>query len=82
MPVTLAQARAAKERAKDELSALPGVTGVGISKVGDDYVLKVNLREPLPAGTVAPTQVDTVAVHCEVIGRVTRRTERQRRPER
>ncbi len=81
MPVTLAQARVARKRAKDELSALPGVTAVGISKVGDDYVLKVNLREPLPAGIVAPTQIAGVAVLCEVIGRVTRRPARYSRPE-
>jgi hypothetical protein len=73
MVVTLAQARAAKASAKDGLASLPGVTGVGISKIGDDYVLKVNLREPLPSGIVAPTQIADVAVHCEVIGPVTKR---------
>jgi hypothetical protein len=73
MAVTLAQAREAKDAAKNELASLPGVTGVGISKIGDDYVLKVNLREPLPAGVVAPAQIAGVAVHCEVIGRVTKR---------
>jgi hypothetical protein len=73
MAVTLAQARAAKKSGKGELAALPGVTGVGISKVGADYVLKVNLREPLPVGIVAPTRIAAVAVHCEVIGTVTKR---------
>ena len=54
MPITLEQARAAKESAKVLLAALPGVVGVGITKVGEDYALKVNLREPLPAGVSAP----------------------------
>ena len=43
MPVTLEQARAAKESAKGLLAALPGVVGVGITKIGEDYALKVNL---------------------------------------
>ncbi len=73
MAVTLSQARAAKDRGKDALLALPGVTGIGISKVGDDYVIKVNLREPLPAGVVAPARIADVAVHCEVMGRVVKR---------
>ncbi len=73
MAVTLAQARAAKDAAKDELAALPGVTGIGIAKIGDDFVIKVNLREPLPAGVVAPARIAEVAVHFEVIGRVAKR---------
>ena len=73
MPVTLAQARAAKESAKEELAALPGVSGIGISKIGDDYVLKVNLREPLPAGISAPQQIGDVVVQLEVVGRTVKR---------
>ena len=73
MPVTLAQARAAKESAKEELAALPGVSGVGISKIGDDYVLKVNLREPLPPGISAPQRIGDVVVQLEVVGRTVKR---------
>ncbi len=73
MAVTLAQARAAKESAKEELAALPGVSGVGISKIGDDYVLKVNLREPLPSGISAPKQIGDVVVQLEVVGRTVKR---------
>jgi hypothetical protein len=40
MPITLEQARAAKESAKPVLAALPGVVGVGITKVGEDYALR------------------------------------------
>ena len=73
MPVTLEQARAAKDSAKALLFALPGVVGVGITKVGKDYALKVNLREPLPAGVSAPDRVDDVPVKIEVVGRITKR---------
>jgi hypothetical protein len=73
MPVSLEQARAAKDSAKALLATLPGVVGVGITKVGEDYALKVNLREPLPAGVSAPERVDDVPVKVEVVGRITKR---------
>jgi len=73
MPISLEQARAAKESAKVLLAALPGVVGVGITKVGEDYALKVNLREPLPAGVSAPERIGDVPVKLEVVGRISRR---------
>ncbi|HKC08180.1 MAG TPA: hypothetical protein VKJ67_15015 [Methylomirabilota bacterium] len=73
MPISLEQARAAKESAKVLLTALPGVVGVGITKVGEDYALKVNLRAPLPAGMSAPERIGDVPVKLEVVGRITRR---------
>ena len=73
MPISLEQARAAKESAKALLAALPGVVGVGITKVGEDYALKVNLREPLPAGVSAPERIGDVRVRVEVVGRITKR---------
>lgn len=73
MPISLEQARAAKESAKVLLAALPGVVGVGITKVGEDYALKVNLREPLPAGVSAPERIGDVLVRVEVVGRITKR---------
>lgn len=73
MPISLEQARAAKESAKVLLAALPGVVGVGITKVGEDYALKVNLRAPLPAGMSAPERIGDVPVKVEVVGRISRR---------
>jgi hypothetical protein len=73
MPISLEQARAAKESAKVLLAALPGVVGVGITKVGEDYALKVNLRAPLPAGMSAPERIGDVPVKIEVVGRIARR---------
>jgi hypothetical protein len=73
MPVSIEQARAAKESAKALLAALPGVVGVGITKVGEDYALKLNLREPLPAGVSAPDRIDDVPVRVEVVGKITKR---------
>ena len=73
MPISLEQARAAKESAKALLAALPGVVGVGITKIGEDYALKVNLREPLPPGVSAPEWIGDVPVRVEMVGRITKR---------
>jgi hypothetical protein len=73
MAITLEQARAAKESAKALLATLPGVVGVGITKIGEDYALKVNLGAPLPAGVSAPERISDVPVCVEVVGRITKR---------
>jgi hypothetical protein len=73
MPISLEQARAAKQSAKALLAALPGAAGVGIAKVGEDFVLKVNLREPLPPGVSAPERIGDVLVRVEVVGKITKR---------
>jgi hypothetical protein len=73
MSITLEQARSAKESAKAVLAALPGVVGVGITKIGEDYALKVNLRAPLPAGVSAPKRIGDVPVCVEVVGSITKR---------
>jgi hypothetical protein len=73
MPISLEQARAAKESAKALLADLPGVVGIGITKVGEDYALKVNLRAPLPAGVTAPERIGDVPVRVEVVGPITKR---------
>ena len=73
MTISLEQARAAKASAGAVLADLPGVVGVGITKVGEDYALKVNLRAPLPAGVTVPDRIDDVPVRVEVVGRITRR---------
>ena len=73
MPVTLEQARAAKESAKALLTALPGVVGVGITKIGVDYAVKVNLSASLPAGVSAPERIGDVPLCVEVVGRITKR---------
>lgn len=74
MPVTIEQARAAKVSAKSLLAAVPGVVGVGITKVGTDYALKVNLNAPLPPGTVVPDRIGKVAVKVEIVGDITKRS--------
>jgi hypothetical protein len=73
MAVTLEQARSAKESARTLLAALPGVVGIGITKIGDDYALKVNLDAELPKGVSAPDRIGDVRICVEVVGRITKR---------
>jgi hypothetical protein len=71
--ITLEQARAAKAEAQDIFSRLGEVVGVGITKIGDNYALKVNLRRPLPGKSAAPKEVRGVPVKLELIGDIRRR---------
>lgn len=70
--ITLEQARAARPAALRTFEHLSTVNAVGIARMGGDYVLKVNLREPIPRGVNVPTQVDGVPVRVEVTGAVRR----------
>lgn len=70
MRITIDQARAAKDVAKTELAGVPGVVGIGLTKVGDDYALKINLREPLPGNVHVPPSIAGVPVRVEVVGSI------------
>jgi len=54
------------------LASLPGVVGVGITKLRDDYAIKVNLRKPLPTGVSEPERIGNVPVCLEVVGKITK----------
>ena len=66
-PTTLKQARAAKKVATKALADLP-VVGIGITRVGEGYGLKVNL-DAAATGEV-PATVDGVPIQVEVVGKV------------
>ena len=68
---TLEQARTAKAKAAVLLRALP-LAGVGITRIGAGYGLKVNLSENVAAGSV-PDDVDGVPVTTEVVGEIRKR---------
>jgi hypothetical protein len=65
---TLEEVRAAKPRALAIFESLASVVGVGITRIGDGYGLKVNLREAPSADAPLPTEVDGVPVRLEVVG--------------
>lgn len=66
--VTLQQAKAVKEKASKEFRR-PGVVGVGITKVGKDYGIKVNVRSVADANSF-PKRIDGVPVKVEVTGSI------------
>jgi hypothetical protein len=67
-PITLDEARAAKGPAQTLFQSLAPVVGVGITRIGDGYGLKVNLQSAPPEGTRLPGEVDGVPVRVEVVG--------------
>jgi hypothetical protein len=69
-PSTLEQARAAKARAEEVFRDLP-VVGIGITRVGAGYGLKVNLSRA--ADGKVPAEVDGVPVRHEVVGTIRKR---------
>lgn len=68
-PCTLDQARAAKDRARAALRHLP-VVGVGVTRIGDGYGLKVNLTTAPPADATVPAAIDGVPLRLEVVGTI------------
>lgn len=68
------RARAAKARVSTLLPKQLKVNGVGITQVGEDYAVKVNLAEPPGEGVSLPDQLDGVPVVVEVVGRIQKRS--------
>ena len=68
---TLDEARAAKTEAMNAFGLVASVMGVGITRVGTGYGLKINLREE--AKGPLPTEVAGVPVRVEVVGPLQKR---------
>lgn len=68
MTISLDQARAAKEKIMILFAALPGFSGAGVGKAGDDYCVAVRFTAP-PMGNL-PTEIDGVKVMQQVVGEV------------
>jgi hypothetical protein len=71
-PSTLDQARAAKGRVLEVFGKVAPVVGVGITRIGDGYGVKVNL-ESLPGDQSLPDAIDGVPVRIEVVGTIKKR---------
>ena len=76
---TLDRARAAKARAHKVFSKLADVVGVGITTIGSEYGLKVNVSSPPPSSTTLPSEVDGVPVRVEVVGKIRKRNPKKPR---
>lgn len=69
MGLSIDQARAAKNKAEaGNVFTDPNVVGVGITKIADDYAIKVNLRKPAGADCHYPDSIDGVPIRFEVVG--------------
>lgn len=71
--ITLDQARAAKPRVHELLRDVPQLAGVGITRVGEGYAVKVNLSAASEDGIDLPTEVDGVPIRIEIVGQVRKR---------
>ena len=70
---SLAAARAVKSKAARQLSRVAAVNGVGITRVGGGYGVKVNVATEPPPGVEIPEEIDGVPVVLEVVGRISAR---------
>jgi hypothetical protein len=64
----LEKARAAKKRAKTIFADKASVVGIGITRVGDRYGVKINLDAPPADDDDLPESIDGVPVRIEVVG--------------
>ena len=60
--------RAAQRKAEAQFARHDEVNGIGITRVGEGFGLKVNLTRPLKSGSTLPEQIDDVPVQVEVVG--------------
>ena len=72
-PASLDAARAAKEKVLKICGRFGVVVGVGITRIGGGYGVKVNLREQPDPGVDLPQTVDGVPVRVEVVGAIRKR---------
>ncbi len=70
MKVTMQEALAVTALAKRIFSELAPVIGYGVTKIGQSYGVKINLREPPSPGVALPAEVNGVPVRVQVVGQV------------
>jgi hypothetical protein len=67
---SLDRARAAKAHALEVFSRFGDVVGVGLTRIGDHYGIKVNFSSAVSDESVLPREVDGVPVKVEVVGAI------------
>ena len=73
---TLERVRAAKKATEKTFSALAKVVGIGITRIGGVYGLKVNVESAPVTAAALPTEIEGIPVHVEVVGTVKKRPAR------
>jgi preprotein translocase subunit Sss1 len=74
---TLDRVRAAKKTAEKTFAALAKVVGIGITRIGGVYGLKVNIESAPATVTALPAEIEGCPVHVEVVGTVKKRPTRR-----
>jgi hypothetical protein len=69
---SISEARSAKDQAKRELADVDGVVGIGLTKQGEGYAVKINLNHAVKPGTL-PKRVQGVPLVVEIVGAITKR---------
>jgi hypothetical protein len=70
---TLEQARAAKSEALGAFKRVARVVGVGITRIGRGYGLKVNLQRMPDTKACLPKEINGVPIRVEVVGKIKKR---------
>lgn len=68
--ISLEQAQAAKKAALQRFRKLETLTGVGITRVGGKYAVKLNLSRPIGPGVKLPSDIDGVPLRVEITGTI------------
>lgn len=68
--IALEEARAAKEQAKLVFQKLGRLSGIGITRQGDSYVVKVNLESSPTKSTLLPKEINGVPVVVHIVGKI------------
>nr|WP_294501674.1 hypothetical protein [uncultured Rhodopila sp.] len=68
MNISIEDARRVKSIAGATARRFAHVIGVGLTKVGGSYAIKVNLADPLAIGVSLPAEIEGVPVVYEVTG--------------
>ncbi len=75
---SLNRARAVKARVLAVFQPIAEVVGVGITKIGDAYGVKVNLRKQPAADTTLPESIEGVPLTVEIVGTIKKEWETSR----
>ena len=67
---TLDEARAAKVRFREAIGALADSVSIGLTQLGEDYALKVNVTDASVDRSALPSSIDGVKVVVESVGTV------------
>jgi hypothetical protein len=73
MGSSLEEVRAAKPHAARKFKKLGALVGVGISRQGNGYGLKINLSRPPRRGQAVPTEIKGVPIEISIVGTIRKR---------